>query len=140
PFGFAGVNGEGGAGGGEFGIEVIEVVEDQGFADHGGLGGAEFVLAVMADEQVLDDGLQVGGETLDGVHSFRNGFEFHHDVAEKLAFDGVGNGALIAQFVELPDIVKNRGGQQQIHVEFGIVRGGLFGEATQAQDVFYKAA
>src|SRR5712671_6405601 len=49
PLGFAGVDGEGGAGGGEFRIEIVEIVEDEGFADHGELGRAEFVLAVMAD-------------------------------------------------------------------------------------------
>src|ERR1700682_1671518 len=57
PLGFAGIDGGGGADGGEFGIEVVHVVEGHGFADHGELWRAEFVLAVMADEHVLDDGL-----------------------------------------------------------------------------------
>src|SRR6266704_296790 len=78
PLGFAGIEREGGADGRELGVEIIEVVEDERFTNHGQLGRAEFVLAVMADEQMLDYGLEIRRET-DGVHGFRNGFEFHHD-------------------------------------------------------------
>src|SRR6266704_1931795 len=140
PLGFAGVERQRGAGGGEFRIEVIEIVENEGFADHGELGRAEFVLAVMADKKMLDDGLQVRGETFDGVHSFRNGFEFHHDVAEELAFDGVADGAFVAEFVELADVMQNRGGEEKINVELGVMRGGLPGKAAQADDVLEQAA
>src|SRR6266700_8000027 len=101
PFGFAGIEGQGGTGGGEFRIEIVHVMEGQSFADHGELGRAKFILAVMADEKMLDDGFQVGGKTLDGVHGFRNGFQFHDDVAEELAFDGVADGAFVAELVEL---------------------------------------
>src|SRR6266700_3629254 len=140
PFGFAGIEGESGAGGGEFRIEVVHVVEGQGFADHGELRRAEFVLAVMADVKMLDDGLQVGGKTLNGVHGFRNGFQFHHDVAEELAFDGVADGAVVAEFVEFANVVQNRGGQQQIKIKLRIMRGGLFREAAQTNDVLDQAA
>src|SRR6266851_3158508 len=70
PLGFAGVDGKGGAHGGEFRIEVVHIVEDQGFADHGELGRAKLVLAVMADEKMLDDGLQVGRAAFNGAHGF----------------------------------------------------------------------
>src|SRR6266568_3592742 len=140
PFGFAGIEGESGAGGGEFRIEVVHVVEGQGFADHGELRRAEFVLAVMADEKMLDDGFQVGGKTFCGVHRLRNRFQFHDNVAEELAFDGVADGAFVAELVELANVVKNRGGQQQINVELGIMCGDLFREPTQTDDVFEQAA
>src|SRR5438477_1689037 len=94
----------------------------------------------MADEKMLDDGFQVGGKTLYGVHGFRNGFEFHHDVAEKLAFDGVADGALVAKFVELADVVEHRGGEEKIDVQLRIMRGSLFGEAAQTEDVLDEAA
>ncbi len=89
---------------------------------------------------MLDDGFQIGGKTFDGVHGFRNGFEFHHDVAEELAFDGVADGPFVAQLVEFADVVQNRGSQQQINVELGIVRGDLLREATQTDDVLKQAA
>src|SRR6266567_124132 len=140
PFGLAGIESKGSAGGSELGVEIVHVVEGQRFADHGELGRAEFILAVMADEKMLDDGFQVGGKTLDGVHGFRNCFQFHHDVAEELAFDGVADGALVAELVELANIVKNCCGQQQINVQLGIVPGDLFREPTQTDDVFEQAA
>src|SRR5713101_4066675 len=43
PFVVAGGRGEGGADGGEFRIEIVEIMEDHGLANHGQLGGAEFV-------------------------------------------------------------------------------------------------
>src|SRR5260370_35056056 len=94
----------------------------------------------MADEHVPDDRFQFGGKTFDGVHGFGNGFKFHHDVAEKLAFDGVADSALETKFVELADVVENRGGGQQINVKLGIVRGGLFAEAQQAYDWLRQTA
>src|SRR6266851_2991478 len=140
PLGFAGIERQRGAGGGEFRIKVVEIVEDKGFADHGELRRAEFVLPVMADQQMLNDGLQRRGKTLEGVHGFRNRFEFHHDVAEELAFDGVGDGAVVAELVELADVVENCRGQQQIDVKLRIMRGDLFREAAQTDDVLDQAA
>src|SRR5260370_38960607 len=113
PLGFAGVDGEGGADGGELGIEVVHVVEGHRFANHGELGRAEFVLAVMADEEMLDDGFQIGGGNFDCVPCFGNGFEFPHDVAEELAFDSVADGALEAEFIELADGMEKDGAPPQ---------------------------
>src|SRR5882724_12450873 len=67
PFRFAGIERERRAGGGEFGIEIVEIVECERFADHRQLRRTEFVLAVMADQQMLHDGLQIYGKTFDGI-------------------------------------------------------------------------
>jgi hypothetical protein len=48
PLGFAGLEREGGSNGGEFGIKIVKVVEDEGFADHGEFWRTEFVLATKA--------------------------------------------------------------------------------------------
>ncbi len=96
PLGFAGVDGESGADGSEFGIEVVHVMEGHGLANHGELGRAEFVLAVMADEHMLDNGFQIWREIFNGVHGFRNGFQLDDDVTEELAFDGVADSAFEA--------------------------------------------
>src|ERR1700674_939756 len=70
PLRFAGIDGERRAHCRELGIQIIHVVEGHGFTDHGELGRAELILAVMADEKMLDDSLQVGREAFDGVHGF----------------------------------------------------------------------
>ncbi len=106
----------------------------------GSLGGAEFVLAMVADEQVLDYRFERRGKIWDGVDGARNGFDFHHDVAEELAFGGVADGALVAEFVEFADVVKHSGGEEQIEIELGVVSGQLLGEAAEADDVFEQAA
>ncbi len=61
-------------------------------------------------------------------------------MAEELAFDGVADGALVAKFVELTDVVQNRGRQQQINVELRVVDSDLPREAAQADDVLEQAA
>ena len=114
PWVFARTGGEGGTDCGHLGIEIVDVVEDQGFANHGEFWGAEFVLAVMADEQVLHDGFERRGKSGDGVDGAGDGFEFHDDVAEELAFGGVADGAFVAEFVEFADVVKHGGGEEQV--------------------------
>ena len=81
-------------------------MEDHGFADHGEFGRAEFVLAVVADEQMLDNGFEGRGEILDVVDRAGDGFEFHDNVAEQLAGGGVADGAFVAEFFEFADVVE----------------------------------
>ena len=45
------------------GIEIVEIVQHERFRKHGQLGRAEFVLAVMADDEVLDQGLELSRES-----------------------------------------------------------------------------
>ena len=140
PIGFAGIERQSSARGGELGVEIVEIVEDQGFTDHGKLGRAEFVLAVMTDEEMLEDDFEIGRKAGDGVHGFVDGFEFHDDVAEELALYGVADGAVVAELVEFADVVENGGGKQEIEVELGIMRGGKLGETAKAKDVLEEAA
>src|ERR1700674_5043394 len=140
PFVFAGCSGERGADGGKFGIQIVEVMKDHGFANHRKFWRAEFVLAVMADQNMLHHGFQRRRKSIDGVDGVGDGLELHHDVAEELTFGGVGDGAVVTKLVELPDVVKDRGGQQEIEVELRIMRGGLLRQAAEADDVLDQAA
>src|ERR1700690_407199 len=45
---------------GHFGIQVVHVMEHQSFPNHGKLRRAKFIFAVVADENVLNDGLKFG--------------------------------------------------------------------------------
>jgi hypothetical protein len=56
-------------------------------------------------------------------------------MAEELTFGGVADGTFIAKFIELTNVVEQSGDKEKIDVEFGIVRGDLFGQATEADDV-----
>ena len=81
-----------------------------------------------------------GGKAFDFVDRARDGFQFHDDVAEELAFGGVADGALVAEFVELADVVEDGGGEEQVDVELSVVPRYNFGQAAKADDVFEQAA
>ena len=81
-----------------------------------------------------------GGKAFDFVDGAGDGFEFHHDVAEKLAGRGVADGALVAEFFEFADVVEDRDGEEQVDVELGIMPGDELGHAAEADDVFEQAA
>ena len=110
-------------------------MEDEGFANHGEFRGAEFVLAVVADEDVLDDGFQFGRKADDGIHGLVNSVEFHDDMTEELAFGGVADSTFKAKFIEFADVVEQSGHQKKIDIQLGIVRGDLFGQSTESDDV-----
>ena len=85
PLFVAAVHAKNGARGAHLGIEIVEIMQDQGFAKHGQLRRAEFVLAVMADQKVLDQSLQVGRKSFDRVHLLGDLLELENDVPEQLA-------------------------------------------------------
>src|ERR1700694_1132127 len=68
PLWFAGIDSKRGANRCHLGIHVVQVVENHRFADHWQLRGTKFVLAVMADQEMLDDGFQICRKTSDGIH------------------------------------------------------------------------
>src|SRR5260370_41995679 len=82
PVVFGGRNGEGGADSRDFGVEVVHVVENKGFANHGEFRRAKFVFAVVRDEDVLDDGFEFGGKSSRGIQGVVDGVEFQDEVAE----------------------------------------------------------
>jgi len=116
-------------------IEIVEIVEDKSFADHRELGRSELVLAVMTNEQMLNDGLETRGEILDGVHGASDGSDFQHDMAKELSFIGVPDGALVTELVEFADVVKNGGREKQVAVELVIMCGDQLGHAAQTDHV-----
>jgi len=72
--------------------------------------------------------------------ALETGFEFHHDVAEELAFDGVADGALVAKFVELTDVVQKSRPSAANQRRAPVVDSDLPREAAQADDVLEQAA
>ena len=77
------------------GVEVVEVVQQDGLTEHGELRRAELVLAVMTDDEVLDQSLQFAGKVRNlrnfGVHHF----QLDHHVSKQLAAGGVREGTVV---------------------------------------------
>src|SRR5271155_1534116 len=90
----------------------------------------------MADEQMLDHRLQRRRKSFDRVHRLTDRFHFHNDVAQKLALRRVTNGAVVAKFVELANVVQYGYGQEQVRIELGIMIGCQLRQAAKTDDVF----
>ena len=65
-------------------------MQHESFREHREFGRAEVVLAVMADDEVLDHGLEFIGEAGLKSQLGLQHFQFDDQVAEKLALGGVG--------------------------------------------------
>ena len=62
------------------------------------------------------------------------------DVAEQLAFVGVGKAALVVQLVDLADIVQHHAGDQQVVIDVRVVRRGRLRQPADAEHVLDQAA
>ena len=62
------------------------------------------------------------------------------DVAQQLAFVGVGEAALVVQLVDLADIVQDHAGEQQVEIDVRVVRRGQAGQRAQREHVLDQAA
>ena len=68
------------------GIEVVEVMEKESLGEDGYLGRAEFQMAVMAEDHVLDEVPQLDGELRQSLQLLRQHTDGDGDVAEQLTF------------------------------------------------------
>src|SRR5712692_2488875 len=112
PVAFARGRSQGGTDRAHLGIQIVQIVKHQGFAEHGKLGRTKFVLPVMADEHVLNQRLQVPGKSRNRIHFFRDLLVLDQDVPEQLALVGVAEGPLIAQLLQFSEVVQDRARQQ----------------------------
>src|SRR5882757_5914983 len=88
---------------------------------------------------MLHDGFQRRGETGNLVNRACDRFQFHHDVAEELAWRGVTNGALVAKLFEFTNVVEDRGGEQKIDIKLRIMSGDATRHAAERDNVFKQA-
>src|SRR5882762_1330572 len=131
---------ERGADRGHLGIQIVEVMQHQRFAEHGKFWRTKRVLSVMAGEHVQHQRLQIGRESIDSVNFFGDAFVFDENVTQQLAFVRVTERTVVAQFLEFSHVMKHRTGQQQVGIGFGIMRENRAAEAAQTQNVFEQSA
>ena len=110
-----------GAHGFHLGIEVIEIVQHQRFGEHGQLGRAEIVLAMMADDQVLDSVFSDSGKSGTSGSLACSISSSMIMCPSNWPRVRVGERAVVGQLVDLADIVKERAGEQQIAIDLRIV-------------------
>ena len=129
-----------GAHGFHFGVEVIEIVQHQGFREHRQFGRAEVVLAVVTDDEVLDHRLEFVRESgLESELGLQH-FQFNDHVAKKLTPGGIGERAVVGKFVNLADVVQKRSSKEEIAIDLGIVTAHQVAGTEQRDDVIEQTA
>ena len=101
--------------------------------------------AVVADDHVLEPQQQLGRERLAGqvgrlLDLVAEHLHAHDQVADELPLVGVGEGAVVAQLVDLADVVQEDARQQQVAVELGIEVGDPVGRRQERDDVLEQPA
>src|SRR6266478_1450938 len=122
------------------GIQIVEVVQHQRLTEHGKFWRTKRVLPVMADEHVQHERLQIGRKSIEGVNFSGDAFIFNQNVTQQLAFVGVTERALVAQFLKLSHIMEHGASQQQVGIRLRILRKNRPAQAAQADHVFKQAA
>src|SRR5262249_13729051 len=77
----------------------------------------KFVFAVMADDQMFQQCLQVRGKSLDLRDLLMQHFQFDDHVSQQLAARGIGKGPGKSQLMHFTDIVQESPGKQQVAVD-----------------------
>ena len=67
-------------------------------------------------------------------------FQFDDHVAEQLAFGRVGERPVVGEFVNFPDVVQERTGEQEIAIDLGIVLAHQVAGAEQRDDMIEQPA
>ncbi len=116
------------------------MVQRDRLGGHRHLGAAELERAVVADDHVLEPQEQLGRERLAGqVGGLRDlvaeHLHAHDQVADELALVGVAEGAVVAELVDLADVVEEDARHQQVAVEVGVEVGDPVGDRQQRDDV-----
>lgn len=139
----------------EFGVDVIDVMEDDGFRGFGEDWGAVLVFAVMGADEVEEveaDLFGGGGEVLPwgvggGVGELTpepiDEFDAEGDVAEEFAGFGVGHVEAVggeAVFPELAAVVEEDSCDDEVAVELGVGGADGGGGAHHLGDVFDETA
>src|SRR5580700_8362054 len=96
-------------------------MQQQRLGKHGQLGRAEFVLAVVADDEMFEHGLEFRRKAgYQGELGLQH-LKFDHHVAEKLASRGVGEGAVVRQLMNLADVVQKSAGEEKVAIDLRII-------------------
>ena len=99
----------------------------------------------MADDHVFEPQQELGRERLAGqvggpLDLVAEHLDAHDQVADELALVGVAEGAVVAQLVDLADVVEEDAGQQQVAIELGVEVDDPVGDGQQGDDVLEQPA
>src|SRR5688572_22359035 len=91
-------------------------MEDQRFGKHWQLGAAKFILAMVRDDEVLDECLELSREVFDLGDLLVHNFELQNHVPQELSFIRIAEAAGIRQFLGFSDVVNHGSRQQKVQI------------------------
>src|SRR5581483_5431637 len=103
-------------------------------------GRSEFVLAVMADDQVFNQNFQRIGKIRKQGELLLQHFQLNDHVPEQLPPRGVTERPVIGELVNLADVMQKSAGQQKIAINLGIIAAYQVAGAEQGDDVIQQSA
>src|SRR5579872_6708889 len=115
-------------------------MEHQRLGEHGQFRRTEIVLSVMADDEVLDQCLQLIGEIGQACQLGLQHFQLNDHVPEQLSFSRIRKSAMVSKLVNLADVVQECSRQQQISIDVRIVATHQVAGAAERDHVIEQAA
>ena len=99
------------------GVQVVELVEEEGLEGLRPFGRPEFVLPVVAEDQVLEKHGQIFRETGQGPDLFVDDFHGEGDMPQETPRVGVVESPGVGELGGFSQVVENRPGQQEVRVD-----------------------
>src|SRR5215831_1876800 len=121
-------------------IQVVKIMEHQGLGKHRQFWRSEFVLPMMADDQMLHQSLEFAGEVRQLLQFRLQHFELDNHVPQQLTACGVGKRAIVGQLVDLAYDVEEGPGEQQVAINLGVIAANQVTGPEQRNDVIEEAA
>jgi hypothetical protein len=100
-----------------FGVQVIQVMKEEGFQGLGPFGGPEFVFPVMAENDVLEKDGQILREIGNALDFFIDHFYGEGNVAQKSARVGIIEGPLVGQLGYFTQVMENGPGEEKFLID-----------------------
>src|SRR5258708_6129925 len=94
----------------------------------------------MADDQVLEQGLELWREIRNQRELGLQHFELDDHVPEQLPAGGVGERTVVSQFVNLSDVVQKCAGEHQVAVYLRVIAADQVAGSEQRNDVIEQSA
>lgn len=101
---------EDGAHGVHLRIEVVEMMQQEGFGKKRDLWRAEFQLAVVTDDHVLDENAELWRKIGEAFELICKEAHSEHDMTEQLSVTAVTEASIVGQFFDFADVMENDAG------------------------------
>jgi len=107
----------------EAGVQFVQGMQNHGFGQHGFTEGALLDLAVMADDKVLQQGLEYQRKIFEPCQVPFEDLETQRHVTDELPARAVAKAPRRCEFLNLAHVMEDCAGNQQIRIEARIMLG-----------------